>query len=704
MKQDLQRLTDLAEADELRRQRELELRKDWHNFNMFKQEQEQKQKRKILRPRDPDTIKYYAIRDTNNHSSDDSEYWSTIQSGGDSDATSRASDFSDFSDTYLNDPDLDSCELEQLPDIERSSRHGILLYDLRNHPLPIFLRSTHPADMDEELLDSVFDHPKYVLTDNEPLVRVRSSTPVVDLTNHYGLVVIVANQYQIPEIYERMNDIYWGLCAERMITLEREVIVALIFREVSRCRQGYIPLEIEHLETYGNWMKAAHCWEAKLKKFLWQVLPNSWILRAEPVDNADRIMFQVPDIYKPIRGLYGEIKYLPALSKHPKIPSDTPGESGAFEHISENHLSENHLSENHLSENHLSENHFARRPGHFNHACCRLASDKKPDFPEQQSISESQKSKIPDQARQCEQITPSEIPDLGESDDPAPILFPAIGDDLPEVFNEVGYGEQTENQAELENEYLTKVIREQVEAMNFLEQDAKSKLETILLRNKGAFGCKYSQVRMSKLTPMEVELHDDAPDNLPAAGRTMGHEQTLFLRQKLADLEKLGLVKVATNPVYASPAFVVKKKGPKKWRMVVDMRELNKWTKPTALLMPILEEQLARLGDAKYFGSFDVFSGFDYLPTSEKSQKYFNLVTLESCVTMLGAPMGWRNTPQIYQNRILEEILKPAGIYSQPEAGCLQWIDDTLLYATDFDGYFDVLDRFLKQSKPNPCA
>ena len=112
--------------------------------------------------------------------------------------------------------------------------------------------------------------------------------------------------------------------------------------------------------------------------------------------------------------------------------------------------------------------------------------------------------------------------------------------------------------------------------------------------------------------------------------------------------------------------------------------------------MPILEEQLARLGDAKYFGSFDMFSGFDYLPTSEKSQDYFNLVTLESCVTMLSPPMGCRNTPQIYQNRILEEILKPAGIYSQPGAGCLQWIDDTPLYANDFDGYFDVLDRFLK--------
>ena len=129
--------------------------------------------------------------------------------------------------------------------------------------------------------------------------------------------------------------------------------------------------------------------------------------------------------------------------------------------------------------------------------------------------------------------------------------------------------------------------------------------------------------------------------------------------------------------------------------MVIDMWELNKWTKKTALQMPNLEEQLSRLGNARYFGSFDVFSGFDYLPTSERSQKYFNIVTLEACVTMLGPPMGWTNTPQIYQNRIVEEILKPAETYSRPHAGCLQWVDDSLLYSDDFDGYVRTLDRFL---------
>ena len=124
------------------------------------------------------------------------------------------------------------------------------------------------------------------------------------------------------------------------------------------------------------------------------------------------------------------------------------------------------------------------------------------------------------------------------------------------------------------------------------------------------------------------------------------------------------------------------------------MRKLNKWTKKTALQMPVLEAQLSRIGKGKIFGTFDILSGFDFLRTHEESQKYFTLVTNEGSYTMIGAPMGWTNTPQLFQSRILEEILKPAGIYSKEDNGCLQWVDDTLLYADSFTSYINVLEKF----------
>ena len=68
---------------------------------------------------------------------------------------------------------------------------------------------------------------------------------------------------------------------------------------------------------------------------------------------------------------------------------------------------------------------------------------------------------------------------------------------------------------------------------------------------------------MSKLIPFEVELRDDAPQFITAQGRPTGHEKDLFLLDEIDDLEGLGLLTPAMNPMYVSPAFVVPKKGPK---------------------------------------------------------------------------------------------------------------------------------------------
>ena len=84
-------------------------------------------------------------------------------------------------------------------------------------------------------------------------MKVRSSTPIIDLTNHNGQVVIASYPYQKPEIYARMHGVYWGLYAEQMVSIVPQTFETLIFREFSRCRKAYIPLEMETLETYSVW-------------------------------------------------------------------------------------------------------------------------------------------------------------------------------------------------------------------------------------------------------------------------------------------------------------------------------------------------------------------------------------------------------------------------------------------------------------------
>ena len=57
--------------------------------------------------------------------------------------------------------------------------------------------------------------------------------------------------------------------------------------------------------------------------------------------------------------------------------------------------------------------------------------------------------------------------------------------------------------------------------MQFLPEEQQDKLRDILVLHLPAFGCKCSQVRMSRLTPIDVELKDNATGHLTAAGRCL---------------------------------------------------------------------------------------------------------------------------------------------------------------------------------------
>eukprot|EP00924_Labyrinthula_sp_SR-Ha-C_P013317 snap_masked-scaffold_45-processed-gene-1.2-mRNA-1 protein AED:1.00 eAED:1.00 QI:0/-1/0/0/-1/1/1/0/142 len=123
--------------------------------------------------------------------------------------------------------------------------------------------------------------------------------------------------------------------------------------------------------------------------------------------------------------------------------------------------------------------------------------------------------------------------------------------------------------------------------------------------------------------------------------RWMGLHKMEILRNKLKSMVDRELIRPTKNPIYGSPAFLVHKPGrPGEWIMVVDMKLFNSHTRKTPLIMPNLEQQVSFTKGATVFGSFDILSGFDYLPVAEDSRKYFTIVTYFGCYEMCGSPQG----------------------------------------------------------------
>ena len=84
-------------------------------------------------------------------------------------------------------------------------------------------------------------------------------------------------------------------------------------------------------------------------------------------------------------------------------------------------------------------------------------------------------------------------------------------------------------------------------------------------------------------------------------------------------LLKKGIIRESQSP-YNSPLWIVPKKG-NKLRTVVDYRKINEDTNQDAYPLPIIDDILDQLGNAKFFSAFDISAGFHQIPMREQDEK-----------------------------------------------------------------------------------
>ena len=169
-----------------------------------------------------------------------------------------------------------------------------------------------------------------------------------------------------------------------------------------------------------------------------------------------------------------------------------------------------------------------------------------------------------------------------------PIYFENLDKHTPDLeFDEIGYAENIDaleaDQKEQDN--LLKEVDVQftkLETEGNFDTTQLSRLRQVVEDHLRAFGTKSSPARMSYLEPITCQLKSDA--EILTQPRWLGREQMEFLRTRINNMLSRGLIRPTPNPHYGSQAFLVPKKGPDKYRMVVDMRKLNQQTRKTSLI------------------------------------------------------------------------------------------------------------------------
>jgi hypothetical protein len=153
-----------------------------------------------------------------------------------------------------------------------------------------------------------------------------------------------------------------------------------------------------------------------------------------------------------------------------------------------------------------------------------------------------------------------------------------------------------------------------------------------------------AQLVIKCITDEPVIYH---PYRLPEAEKKI-------LQEIIDELLNNEIIRESNSP-YASPILLVKKKTGD-YRMCIDYRRLNAVTIKDKYPLPLIDEQLDRLGGNHYFTTLDLASGFYQVPVEEESIAKTAFVTPESHYEFLRMPFGLTNAPSVFQ-RLMNNVL-----------------------------------------------
>jgi hypothetical protein len=122
------------------------------------------------------------------------------------------------------------------------------------------------------------------------------------------------------------------------------------------------------------------------------------------------------------------------------------------------------------------------------------------------------------------------------------------------------------------------------------------------------------------------------------------------MRDKIRELEELGLVYKKTGTEWASTPLILSKQGPDQYRMTVDMRVPNASTKPTASPMPNPQYDLQDIYGSEVFATLDFCQGYWQISLHKESQDCQSLITPEGVHTPTRVLHGTRNATQHLQS------------------------------------------------------
>lgn len=222
-----------------------------------------------------------------------------------------------------------------------------------------------------------------------------------------------------------------------------------------------------------------------------------------------------------------------------------------------------------------------------------------------------------------------------------------------------------------------------------ISENEKKQLKYLLDTFKDRFAFKTSDLGKTSTVTMNIECITDKPIVYRPYRLSLTERQDV--QTIISELLQSNIIRPSNSP-YASPILLVSKKDGGK-RMCCDFRAINKITKKNKYPLPLIQDQIDRLGGHQYFITLDLSQGFYQICMEESSIEKTAFVTPDGHFEFLRLPFGLANAPSVFQrlmNLVLADYINSiAQVY----------IDDIIIPAKSFNEGLERLKLVLERLK-----
>lgn len=252
-----------------------------------------------------------------------------------------------------------------------------------------------------------------------------------------------------------------------------------------------------------------------------------------------------------------------------------------------------------------------------------------------------------------------------------------------------------ENEAPFRYEEVCYLEKDENDINNLIHKDLnmeeKDKLRSFLYKNSKTFYKEGQDLSATNCVRHKIITTSHQPIYSKNYRCPQIHEKEI--ERQIEEMLNQGIIRPSNSP-YNSPLWVVPKGSDskeKKWRIVIDYRNLNKVTIDDKFPMPNIESLFDKLGRANYFSTLDLAKGFHQILMEESDIEKTAFSTPMGLFEYIRMPFGLKNAPATFQ-RLMNHVLRDFVNKS-----CVIYMDDILIFSTSLSEHFETLTKIFKK-------